>query len=502
MLYKSTRGKTPEMSASEAIKMGLAVDGGLFVPDTIPQLSRRELASYEIKNYSDKAAHIFSLYLTDFSKEEIADCVEKAYGGGHFDNDEVAPLVHLKNQLSIMELWHGPTCAFKDVALQILPQFMVQAMKKTREDREIVVLVATSGDTGKAALEGFSNVSGTQIVVFYPATGVSAVQEQQMVTQTGSNTHVVAVSGNFDDTQTGVKKIFSSLSIKAEMDRSNQVFSSANSINWGRLVPQIVYYFSAYADMCKEGKVNLGDPVNFVVPTGNFGNILAAWYAKNMGLPVHKLICASNDNHILTDFIESGIYDRRREFHKTISPSMDILISSNLERLLFEISGRNDEKVEEYMVQLGSQGYYEIDSNMKAILNDHFYGGWTNQEETIQTIRSYWENEKYLVDTHTAVALKVYRDYTEKTGDMTPSVVVSTASPFKFTDSVSKAVLGDDTEARDEFELLRILSLQTNCPIPKGLSGLKEKTVLHSTRCSIEEMPLVIAQMLKNIGTV
>jgi len=497
MRYVSTRGGTPAMSSAEAIKTGLAPDGGLFVPEGHPVLATGELSSLIGMTYKERAGFILSRYLTDFTESEIAMCVENAYGGTRFDKQGVAPLVHLDGRLSVLELWHGPTCAFKDLALQILPQFMTEAMKKTGENREIVILVATSGDTGKAALEGFADVPGTRIAVFYPDEGVSEVQKRQMITQEGSNVHVVGVSGNFDDTQTGVKRIFSDAALAEAMDRAGLVFSSANSINWGRLVPQIVYYFSAYADLCRDSRIQCGDPVNFVVPTGNFGNILAAWYAMSMGLPVGRLICASNANHILTDFMETGVYDRRRDFHKTVSPSMDILISSNLERLLYEMSGKDAEKVASWMKSLSVTGAYNVGTEMKEHIAKLFYGGWTSEDDTLKTIHSVWKEHHYVADTHTAVALNVYNGYLAETNDKTVTVLVSTASPFKFSDSVAGALFGAGVlEGKDEFELLDLLSERTQWPVPAGLAGLRDREILHKVHATAEGMALTVSRLL------
>ncbi len=497
MRYVSTRGGSPAISSAEAIKTGLAPDGGLFVPDGTPTLSAGELASLTDMSYRERAVFILSRFLTDYSEQELTECVDNAYGGPRFDQNGVAPLVHLDGRLSIMELWHGPTCAFKDVALQILPQFMTRAMKKTGEDREIVILVATSGDTGKAAMEGFADVPGTRIVVFYPDDGVSEVQKRQMLTQTGANVRVVSVEGNFDDTQTGVKRIFSDTELSDAMQRGGLVFSSANSINWGRLVPQIVYYFSAYADLCREGRITCGKPINFVVPTGNFGNILAAWYAQSMGLPVNRLLCASNDNNVLTDFIRTGEYNRKRAFHKTVSPSMDILISSNLERLLYEMSGKDAKRVSSWMQSLATEGAYQVGDDMHARINRLFYGGWTNREDTLGTIREIWENHRYVADTHTAVALDVYRRYHAETGDGTATVLASTASPFKFNDSVVGALFGQTgLEGKDEFDLLDVLSERTQWPIPASLAGLRERPVLHRDHCTAAGMSETVVELL------
>ena len=497
MRYVSTRGGIPPFSSAEAIKMGLAPDGGLFVPDSPARMTPDELSSFTGMTYQERAVAILSRYLTDFSLREIQDCVANAYGGTTFDNGQVAPLVHLSEHLSVMELWHGPTCAFKDVALQILPGFMTRAMKKTGENREIIILVATSGDTGKAALEGFANVPGTRIIVFYPEEGVSEVQKRQMITQTGGNVHVVGVKGNFDDTQTGVKRLFSDTVMASAMQAKGFTFSSANSINWGRLVPQIVYYFSSYADLCGEGRIRCGEPVNFVVPTGNFGNILAAWYAISMGLPVNRLICASNGNNVLTDFIRTGIYDRRRPFRKTVSPSMDILISSNLERLLYGLSGRDTVRVAAWMADLAGVGVYDVGSELHGKIMKLFYGGWTNEEETRKTLETAWHNHHYVADTHTAVGIHVYDRYVLETGDLTPAILASTASPFKFADSVSGALFGKEVQTGcDDFDLLTLLAEKTEWPIPKGLDHLRQRPVLHGSICTAGEMKTAVSLWL------
>ena len=396
-----------------------------------------------------------------------------------------------------MELWHGPTCAFKDMALQILPHLLVKSMKKTGEKSKVIILTATSGDTGKAALEGFADVEGTGIIVFYPDNGVSEIQKYQMITQTGENVKVFGVRGNFDDTQTGVKRIFTDKELISFMEARNLKFSSANSINWGRLAPQIVYYFSAYADLIKENRIAAGDKINFVVPTGNFGNILAGFYAAKMGLPVNRLVCASNDNNILTDFIRTGCYDKRREFIKTVSPSMDILISSNLERLLYEVTNHDGKKVSQWMNELNVSGSYDIGQKNAKEIKKYFWAGWSNQDETLKTIECVYSDYKYVLDTHTAVAVDVYDKYVITTGDLTPSVVISTASPFKFNNSVCKALFGENKIAdKSEFELLELLSKECDLPIPAGLAGLDKKEVLHKSVCDKEGMKDAVIQNL------
>ncbi len=497
ILYESTRGSKDGISSAEAIKRGISPNGGLYVPQRIKELSVEEITSLVDMSYTQRAAFILKFFLDDYSDEEIIDCVNKAYNPDKFSSSDIAPLKSINESLCLLELWHGPTCAFKDMALQILPHFLVKAMEKTGEKSEVIILVATSGDTGKAALEGFADVEGTQIMVFYPEDGVSEVQKYQMITQTGENVYVFGVKGNFDDTQSGVKRIFTDKELIKEMEKKNLKFSSANSINWGRLVPQIVYYFSAYADLIKINRINAGDKVNFVVPTGNFGNILAGYYAKCMGLPVNKFICASNDNNVLTDFIRTGSYDKRRKFVKTVSPSMDILISSNLERLLYELTDHDDKNVSNWMNQLNEFGYYEIGKNILSKIHKLFWAGWSNQDETLKTIECVYSDENYVLDTHTAVAVDVYDKYVITTGDLTPSVVVSTASPFKFNTSVCKALFGENKiEGKSEFELLELLSKECNMPIPEGLKGLDEKRILHNTVCEKHDMKTVVTEKL------
>lgn len=497
MYYESTRGGKEGIASAEAIKRGISPDGGLYVPQQFEKISMDEITEFVDRPYTQRAVSILKRFLDDFSGEELAGCVNRAYGGGKFSSEAIAPVVRLNDTLDVLELWHGPTCAFKDMALQILPYFMVKAMQKTGEKCEIVILTATSGDTGKAALEGFKDVEGTRILVFYPERGVSEIQKYQMATQTGDNVGVVAVKGNFDDTQNGVKQIFADEALNAGMEKKGLKFSSANSINWGRLAPQIVYYFSAYADMIGQNRIKTGDKVNFVVPTGNFGNILAAFYAMQMGLPVNKLICASNDNHVLTDFIRTGCYDKRREFVKTISPSMDILISSNLERLLYELTGRDSERVSGWMAQLGEKGYYNIGPKLLDKISRYFWAGWSNQDETLKTIECVYNDYHYVCDTHTAVGIDVYDKYVITTGDLTPSIVASTASPFKFNKSVCTALYGRNAiEGKSEFELLELLSRKTGHPVPAGLAGLDKRGIRHTAVCEKQDMKAVVQRML------
>ncbi|MBE3588891.1 MAG: threonine synthase [Thermoanaerobacteraceae bacterium] len=497
MFYQSTRGNSRPVSAAEAIKRGIAPDGGLYVPGSRVAVTAGEVAALSGMTYGQRAVKILGLFLTDFTMEEIADCVDGAYGHGKFDSPEVAPLRRLDDHLYVLELWHGPTCAFKDMALQMLPRLLPRAVAKTGEDKEIAILVATSGDTGKAALEGFKDVPGTRIIVFYPARGVSAVQERQMVTQEGGNVHVVAVEGNFDQTQSGVKEIFADPAVNEAIGRRGYRFSSANSINWGRLVPQIVYYFSAYADLLSRGEVEPGERVNFVVPTGNFGNILAAYYARQMGLPVHRLICAANRNNVLTDFIRTGVYDRTREFYRTISPSMDILISSNLERLLYAMTGRDAARVRDWMAALREQGRYRVDEDVLEGIQAVFWSDYAGDRQTMETIRDTYRRYGYLLDTHTAVGKYVYDRYLEATGDGHKTVLASTASPFKFNRSVAAAILGEQAVAgQGEFALLRILSEATGLPVPRGLKNLEQKPVRHTLTVAPEEMKRAVLEIL------
>lgn len=499
MKYESTRGNSPAVSAAEAIKRGIAPDGGLFVPIEQVTLTDRELQNLIPLSYTERAVLILKSFLTHYTEEELTRCVEAAYGGDKFDTPEVAPVKPLTPDTAVLELWHGPTCAFKDMALQILPQFLVRAMEKTGETSEIVILVATSGDTGKAALDGFADVPGTSIIVFYPEQGVSAVQRLQMVTQEGKNVHVLGVRGNFDDAQSSVKQVFGDKDFSEILEEKGYRLSSANSINWGRLVPQIVYYFSAYADLIRTGTVQPGEKINFVVPTGNFGNILAGFYAKAMGLPVHRLLCAANANNVLTEFIQTGTYDRNRKFLKTLSPSMDILISSNLERLLYELTGRQADKINRWMTELKTGGVYTVDQDIREKVSSHFWSDFASDRETLDTIRETWAQHRYLLDTHTAVAIHVLEKYRQATGDTTYSVVASTASPFKFNGSVAKALLGDRAiVGKSEFELLNDLSAFTGWSIPTGLRDLDKRPVLHEGVTDKDKIDEAVRNLLLN----
>jgi len=474
MFYNSTRNSDIKVSSAEAITQGISSEGGLFVPDSIPEITLDEVKELGNMSYADRAAYIFKKYLTDFTDTEIHYCTDNAYSTVNFESESIAEISHLFDGTYMLELWHGPTCAFKDMALQILPYFLTTSAKKINLDKKIVILVATSGDTGKAALEGFKDVEGTQILVFYPEQGVSPMQKRQMKTQEGENVGVCALKGNFDDCQNGVKKIFTDSDINKKLDENSYMFSSANSINWGRLVPQIVYYISSYAELVKDEEIQLGEKINIVVPTGNFGNILAAYYAKHMGIPVNKLICASNINNVLTDFINTGVYDRNRHFYATCSPSMDILISSNLERLLYLMTDRNAEIIKEWFGKLAESGKYEVSDDIKSKLADEFYAGYCDDEQTKATIHDIYKKYSYTCDTHTAVAVKVYEDYKKDTGDKTKTIIASTASPYKFSASVLEAVCSEKSEL-DEYDMVAKLAELSNVPVPAALADLKNK---------------------------
>ena len=483
--YSSTRGKVASVASAEAIIQGLAADGGLFVPEEMPKADPDFIAGMRQLSYEERAARILGLFLTDYTSEELAGCIARAYGGGKFDDVRIAP-VHALKEFPVLELWHGPTSAFKDMALQLLPQLLQTALKKTGEDAEILILVATSGDTGKAALEGFADVDQIKILVFYPTGGVSKIQNLQMCTQKGTNVRVVAVKGNFDDAQNGVKEIFSDKAFGEKLAAGNVKLSSANSINWGRLVPQIVYYFSAYADLLEKGMIAAGEAIDFCVPTGNFGDILAGYYAKRMGLPVAKLICASNSNNVLTDFLQTGVYDKKRDFYKTISPSMDILVSSNLERLLYHET-QDATLVRGWMEELAAKGRYEVGETVLQNLKETFWAGWVDDAATKETIRGVYEKEHYVLDTHSAVAYRVAQAYKKETGSKRPLVVVSTASPYKFNESVLDA-LGEERAGLDEFAQLNKLASLNESPIPQGLASLKTAEILHRAVCEKTEM--------------
>lgn len=484
MHYNSTRNSSLSVTAARAINDGISKDGGLFVPSNLPKLDNEFFVRLSKMNYIDRAVEVLGLFLTDFSEDEIRACAEGAYSGT-FDNDSPAPLYRLNDNTSVLELWHGPTCAFKDMALQILPYLLTASSKKVADGQTTVILVATSGDTGKAALEGFKDVPNTKIIVFYPVDGVSNAQKLQMMTQEGDNVYVCAINGNFDDAQTGVKKIFTDPAVAEKLAQNGMAFSSANSINWGRLLPQIVYYISAYCDLIAEkGTI---DSFNVVVPTGNFGNILAAYYAKKMGTPINKLICASNSNKVLTDFISTGVYDRNRNFFTTISPSMDILISSNLERLIYDMSGCDSDLISEYMSSLSANGKYEVSEEIKSALQAQFVGGFASDEQTKAAVKETFTEYNYLADTHTGVAIKVYNDYVAKTGDQTETVIVSTASPYKFAADVLDAV-NSSVNNPGGIEAMTILSATTNTHVPTPLSGLDKRNIRFNDVCDAPDM--------------
>ncbi len=472
MDYQSTRGNSEKTTSAMAIKLGIAPDGGLYMPESIPEVGEEFIKELCAVDYNGRAVAVLSKFLTDYTKDELEHAASFAYGGGKFDGFP-APVVSVNDGTDVLELWHGPTAAFKDMALQICPTLLSTALTKTGEKGDAFILVATSGDTGKAALEGYKNVPHTKIMVFYPENGVSAVQKLQMTTQEGDNVSVCAINGCFDDAQTGVKKIFADSAVKAKLAENNKFFSSANSINWGRLAPQIVYYFSAYCDMVNSGRIKLGDKINVTVPTGNFGNIFAGYIARTMGLPVKRFICASNKNNILTDFIKTGTYDRNREFYLTMSPSMDILISSNLERFLYLCAG--SELTSEYMKSLSESGKYSVSKEVFAKLTDVFSGEFCDEENTAKTIKKYYEECGYLCDTHTAVALYGADKYREESGDKTPMLVVSTASPYKFADNVYFALTGK--KSKDSLNALDDLYALTNKKIPTPLSGIAGRKV-------------------------
>ncbi|MDD2972210.1 MAG: threonine synthase [Lachnospiraceae bacterium] len=492
ILYKSTRSDSKKVKASEAILKGLAEDGGLFMPETIPSLDK-SLEELSSMSYQGVAYEVMKLFLTDFTEEELKDCIGRAYDS-KFDTTAIAPVTGEKSPY-FLELYHGATIAFKDMALSILPHLMITSAKKNHVKNDIVILTATSGDTGKAALAGFADVEGTRIIVFYPKNGVSPIQEKQMVTQKGDNTYVVGIHGNFDDAQTGVKKLFADKELEKEMAEKGYQFSSANSINIGRLVPQVVYYVYAYVQLLKNKQIKTGEKINFVVPTGNFGNILAGFLAKNMGIPVNQLICASNDNKVLYDFFTTGTYDRNREFILTSSPSMDILISSNLERLIYHIAGDNAVKNAAFMQSLTQNGKYDITEDMKAQLQD-FYGNYASEAETSAVIKAYYEKEGYVMDTHTAVAAAVYEKYQADTKDTTRTVIVSTASPYKFGRSVMNAI---DTkyDALSDFALIDELEKVSKVKIPNAIEEIRTAPVLHDHICEKEQMKATVKEFLR-----
>ncbi len=495
MSFFSTRGESC-VTASQAILRGLASDGGLYVPAMFPTVSMEKISRLCEMDYRRRAVSILKLFLEDFSIPEIEEAVNAAYSTERFDDPRIVPLRQLDEATWVMELFHGPTLAFKDIALQLLPHLTRLSARKNGEQREISILVATSGDTGKAALEGFRDVPGTSCTVFYPLEGVSDIQKLQMVTTAGNNTHVIAVKGNFDDAQTGVKKLFSSREFEAEMDRRGKTLSSANSINFGRLVPQIVYYFSAYADLVNNHAIIPGDPVNFCVPTGNFGNILAGYYARNMGLPVNRLICASNRNNVLTDFFNTGIYSVHRTFFRTLSPSMDILVSSNLERLLFEAADRDGKLIRTWMNQLKECGSYSVGDQRREWLADVFWAECADNKDTLAEIRRRFREDHYLMDPHTAVAGHVLRQYRIKRNDPVPTVILATASPFKFAADVLRGIEGPEAAADgDAFACSEALEKLTGLPVPPQVKALREQPVRHRAVCERDAMgPAVLKE--------
>lgn len=495
MEYSSTRNSGVSVLSAEAISRGISADGGLFVPDNMPWLSYPDIRQLAEKDYVTRAADILGRFLTDFAPGELMECITRAYTKNKFETDSIAPLYELEKGVYMLELWHGPTCAFKDMALQLLPHLMTVSRKKTGESGTVVILVATSGDTGKAALEGFRDVEGTRVIVFYPQDGVSPIQKLQMTTQRGNNLTVCAIQGNFDDAQSGVKAVFTDPEMAKRLAGADMAFSSANSINWGRLAPQIVYYVSAYCDLVKNERISCGEHVNIVVPTGNFGNILAAYYAKKMGIPVNKLICASNANDVLTEFIRTGVYDRNRPFYTTISPSMDILVSSNLERLLYDLTGCDSGKVTDLMEQLRTAGRYEVDETVRRSLGELFWAGSCDDDATRAAIREIYRTHSYVCDPHTAVAARVYEQYRQKTGDTAKTIIASTASPFKFAADVLEAIDGGRPEGDGEQVLDRLGERMLSQP-PRQLSELFGLPVRFTGSCPQDGVVQAVAEAL------
>ena len=492
ILYKSTRGGESGVTASRAVLEGLASDGGLFVPEKLPVLDV-PMEKLSQMSYQELAYEVMSRFLTDYTEEELRGCIARAYDE-KFDTPAVAPL-RKADGAWFLELFHGATIAFKDMALSILPHLMTTAARKNQVKNEIVILTATSGDTGKAAMAGFADVPGTRIIVFYPKDGVSPVQERQMVTQKGENTYVVAIRGNFDDAQTGVKKMFGDAALERDLDQAGYQFSSANSINIGRLVPQVAYYVYAYAQLVKQGEIAEGETINVTVPTGNFGNILAAYYAKQMGLPIGKLICASNENKVLYDFFRTGVYDKNREFILTTSPSMDILVSSNLERLIYRIAGEDAEKTRDLMQSLSGKGVYEITEDMKQKLAD-FYGNYAEEDEVSEIIAKLYRQDHYVIDTHTAVAASVLEKYRKETGDQTKTVIASTASPYKFARSVLHAIDGAKYDGMTDLEQIDALHLVSGVDIPRAIEEIRSAPVRHDTVADVDGMEDAVRKIL------
>lgn len=495
MLYHSTRNRALSVSSAEAIAQGIAADGGLFVPESIPELSAADFDALKGLSYAERAARLFHLYLTDFTLDELRECTNAAYASGSFETENVQEITTLADGTMLLELWHGPTCAFKDMALQILPHFLTRSAKKSGVDREIVILTATSGDTGKAALAGFRDVPGTRIMVFYPEDGVSSMQKRQMQTQEGDNVRVCAVKGNFDDCQNGVKAIFTDPEMQAALAANGMQFSSANSINWGRLAPQIVYYVSAYVTMLEKGILKPGERFSLTVPTGNFGNILAAWYAKQMGVPMQHLVCASNINRVLTDFIRTGTYDRNREFHATVSPSMDILISSNLERLLYHMTHEDDTQIREWFGALKNDGSYTIPRELSDRIQAEFSGSFWDDAQTKEMIGKVFGENGYLSDTHTAVGICAAREYQASAGEKLPMLVASTANPYKFGNAVLEAVDTVPADA-DEYAVLDLLQAKSGMKIPQALAELKTKPVRFTDSVAQDEMAAYVRAKL------
>lgn len=498
MKYISTRGYTNRVTASQAIVSGIAPDGGLFVPESVPVLSADELIGLYQKSFQDIAYFIMKKFITDITDGILEQCILDAYNSKSFDNPLICPLRPITDSIFMLELWHGPTCAFKDIALQLLPRLLTASAGNLGDQSTFVILTATSGDTGKAALEGFKNVHGTKVVVFFPQDGVSDIQKIQMVTQQGNNVYVVGVKGNFDHAQSGVKEIFADKDLEKELANKNIKLTSANSINWGRLVPQIVYYFSSYMSLLKSSHIKFGDKINVCIPTGNFGNIMAGYYAKRMGLPINKLILATNENDVLKKFIRTGKYDAGKELKATISPSMDILISSNLERLLFEVSNHDSKKTSDLMDSLKKNRYYNVDKQTLNKIKSDFYADYASEKNTFKTIREVFRKYNYSIDPHTAVGLHVYNKYAEKTGDNTLTIIGSTASPYKFNRSVMNSLSRKNlrVEGKNEFELLNILSATTKTLVPKPLKNLASKPILHTLVCEKEEMKQTLKEIL------